>query len=110
MKLHAITDQPPPDGRRRTLHNEEAFALGAVLPELSDLGLTVLAHLIMHEQQTRARQSAPHTPDALLVARKALEAIACEHVAYPETNYPDYASMAIVRSREALKALGWQDR
>ena len=36
--------------------------------------------------------------------RAALEKIACWHVAFPETNYPSYASMAVVTARESGSA------
>lgn len=34
--------------------------------------------------------------------RAALKKIACIHVAFPEENFPGYASMAIVTAREAI--------
>jgi hypothetical protein len=43
--------------------------------------------------------------EQLAQAKAALEKIACEHIAFPETNFPYYAGMAVGTAREALAVL-----
>lgn len=55
MKLHLITDPAPPAGHRRQALGDELEALRQVVPELDDWALTILASILVQEQQRRSR-------------------------------------------------------